>query len=386
MNEFDASSISHEVGHLADMPVVSVIVPVYNCESYVGQCLESLKRQTFEQFEALVIDDASTDTSLDVVHGCASDDARFTVFARPENKGLSAVRNFGIERARGDYIVFLDSDDYLREDALELLVARAKAQKLDNLYFNALSFYDDANLVDSLEEDYGKRPSFDDVATGTQLYTYFVEREQFFTEAALQMLSREFLLQNNIRFREGLLHEDILFTFQVLVLAKRCSFLNEQVYLRRLRRDSIVAKRWTWRNVHGHFVGMQEMKRWLYEHQNEVDARFARAVGTTIARWRVLCAEKWESDIDDVEREAYPLALPEVDRVDFYVDVLGSGAASAKLLEEFQGSATYRVGDAIARVPRAIRLGIAALRKRRAANNIARQLKASEPAANGQAE
>ena len=343
---------------------ITVIVPVYNCESYVAECLDSLKSQTMRDFEVLVVDDGSTDGSLDAARACIGDDGRFVLLPQKENRGLSAARNCGMDHARGDYLVFLDGDDRLAPDALQKLFERARSQQLDDLYFSGKSFFDDAAAMDTYFEDYSARPSFEGVATGAELYAFFVERGQFFTSAAMRMVRRAFVEQAGVRFKEGILHEDILFTFLTAASSQRSSFLNEPLYERRIRSGSIMGSRWTWRNVHGHFVSVQEMRQWLYAHGSDVDERFALAAGSKIAEWLHLCAEKWRTDVDDVEKAAYMAVLSDADRIDFIVGVLGVGAESDRIRQEFAESRAYRLGRSIVAVPQRFRDGVGVLRLR----------------------
>jgi glycosyltransferase involved in cell wall biosynthesis len=333
-------------------PAVTVIVPVFNTEPYVGECIASLKGQTYADFEAFVVDDASTDGSRAAAEAAIAGDERFTLIPRDENRGLSAVRNVALDRAKGEYVVFLDSDDYLCVDALEQLVRRARTQRLDELYFSGASFYEDDELRGRLREDFGQRTPCDDVFTGREMFTRFEERDEFFTQAALRMVRRGLLEEHGIRFREGILHEDILFTFQVLCVAQRSSFLDEPLYLRRLRSDSIMGKKRTVANIDGHFVSLQEMKRWLAENIDDVNPRFAAAVAKRIATWREVVAHDWNNDIALADREQYLAGLSPADRADFYVDIIGSGAAGDRVRREYSESGAYRLGSALVAGPR----------------------------------
>ena len=100
---------------------VSVIIPVYNVRNYVSQCLESVVRQTFQNLEIFVIDDGSTDGSGELCDGFAETDSRILVL-HTENHGLSAARNLGLDHASGDYLSFLDSDDWMEPDTIETLL------------------------------------------------------------------------------------------------------------------------------------------------------------------------------------------------------------------------------------------------------------------------
>ncbi len=103
------------------MEKISVIIPVYNVEKYVETCIRSIMRQTHTNLEILVVDDGSRDTSLQIVQELAKEDDRIRVFAK-ENKGVSNARNLGLQEATGDYIAFVDSDDYVDEDCFEVLL------------------------------------------------------------------------------------------------------------------------------------------------------------------------------------------------------------------------------------------------------------------------
>jgi len=331
----------------AGVLAVSVIVPVCNSTPFVGECLESLKAQTFSNFEAIVVDDASTDGSLDVVRELVSDDSRFTVVACETTEGPSAARNKGLDRARGEYVVFLDSDDYLTRDALEKLVRRARMQDLDELYFSGETFYESDELRERLHEDFGSRTAFDGVLTGRELFVFFEERGQFFTQATLRMVRRRLIEDNNIRFREGILHEDILFTFQTLVAAQRSSFLDEPLYQRRLHERAIMGSKRTIANIDGRFVSLQAIKRWLHEHVDELDDDFAAAVAKQVAEWREMVAHDWNTDILSEDRAAYLKSLAPADRVDFYCDIIGSGAGGDRVREEYSKSRAYQLGNAL---------------------------------------
>ena len=350
-------------------PGITVIVPVYNCAAFVGECIASLKRQTYRDFEAIVVDDGSIDDSVACAREAIADDERFTLLPQPENRGLSAVRNIALDRATGEYVVFLDSDDYLVDDALAKLIARARTQQLDDLYFSAQSFYESLSLSDTMNEDFSKRPSFDGVTTGRDLFVYFEDRDQFFVQAALHMVRRQLIEDEGIRFVEGLLHEDILFTFETVVASQRSSFINEPLYMRRLREGSIIGSKWTTRHIHGHFYSMQEIKRWLYKNGESCTSDFLRALGYRMGVWREVCAHHWEHDICEDERQGYLDSLGAHDRIDFFNDVVGSGGAADRVRNEYLESVTYRLGDALLVVPRGIRNRMSAL----AAARIAQQ-------------
>ena len=116
------------------MPQISVVVPVYNVEKYLRECLDSLANQTFEDFEVICVNDGSDDSSLSILEEYASEDERFKIVSQ-ENKGLSGARNTGMNYIKGRYLLFLDSDDWLELNALELLYNHANALNSEMVIF-----------------------------------------------------------------------------------------------------------------------------------------------------------------------------------------------------------------------------------------------------------
>ena len=123
---------------------ISVIVPVYNVENYIEKCLISIKNQSLKDSECLIIDDGSKDNSIDIAHKLIDDDVRFTIYHK-ENGGLSDARNYGMDLAIGDYLCFVDSDDYIDEDMLEKVYEVAKENDSDITCFDLLYEYEDGH-------------------------------------------------------------------------------------------------------------------------------------------------------------------------------------------------------------------------------------------------
>ena len=117
-----------------ECPLFTVIVPVYNAAAYLGQCLESIRTQSFADWEAICVDDGSQDASPDMLRQYAARDDRFRVLTQ-KNRGVSAARNCGLDAARGRYILFVDADDFLESNALEILCCCMNKREMDLLCF-----------------------------------------------------------------------------------------------------------------------------------------------------------------------------------------------------------------------------------------------------------
>jgi len=140
------------------LPQISVVVPVYNVEKYLRECLDSLANQTFEDFEVICVNDGSDDSSIDILEEYASEDERFKIVSQ-ENKGLSGARNTGMDYIKGRYLLFLDSDDWLELNALELLYNHANALNSEMVIFPYRYFNQETKEYE--ENDFTKLNMFD---------------------------------------------------------------------------------------------------------------------------------------------------------------------------------------------------------------------------------
>lgn len=223
--------------------LVSVIVPIYNIADYLPECLNSLERQTLKDIEVILVNDGSTDNSEDIARTYAQKNANFKLVSRV-NGGLSAARNTGLDIAQGEYVYFLDSDDYLENDAIEKLYKKAESECLDQLRFCAYTFDDGTTdyrwTRESREEGgYKYLGSYPSVTNGVDFYQKAIENGDYYPSCCLILTRRSVIEENSLRFYEGILHEDNLFNFQLTTLCKRVAVLNEPLYYRRNRKGSI---------------------------------------------------------------------------------------------------------------------------------------------------
>lgn len=321
----------------------SIIVPMYNVERYVGECLESLKRQTYGDFEVLVVDDASTDGSMAVARAAAGDDLRFRFFEQDENAGLSAVRNVGLAEARGEYVLFLDSDDHYSDDALISVAKLVNEDNVDVLFFGAQTFYENGRLRRERYEDQESRNNIDGVKNGRELFVCFEETDSFRPSACLLAVRRALLEREGIRFLEGIIHEDLLFVMQLYATAERAAFLNRPLYQRRMRENSIMTQRFGAKNLKGLFTVAQTMNRWLHEHADEYSRAFVDAYAArTFHTYHV--AARYLFEIPEAEVQEFRDSLSVRDRIDFDMHVVEVYRRIKGVYDEMEGSRTYRLG------------------------------------------
>ncbi len=223
-------------------PKVSIIVPVYNVEKYLSTCLDSLINQTLQDIEIICVNDATPDGCQMILEEYAAKDKRISIYQHSRNRGLSAARNTGLEQAEGAYVYFMDSDDILELNAMELCYQTAKEKYVDIVMFDAISFCEEGcniapnnySRVDALQESMLK-PLY-----STNMLEKLLNTGTFSSSACLVFIKRDLLMQFGLRFEEGLLHEDELFTPQLFVLAKQIIYVPNRFFHRRVRQGSIM--------------------------------------------------------------------------------------------------------------------------------------------------
>lgn len=223
-------------------PRVSIIIPVYNVQQYIEECLESVANQTSaKDIECIVVDDKGTDNSFEVaqkwinsyggeVRECK---VSFKLIQRENNGGLSAARNSGVKEATGEYLYFLDSDDYLIPTAIESVLTLAdKHGGVDLL--PALYLTEDRKM-----EQFGAH-SFPEFSDDRKLIkTALLDYDRIPVTAANRLVRREFFLEHDLWFKEGIVHEDNYWTFFLAKHVQRMAFTPEKIYYYRTTEGSI---------------------------------------------------------------------------------------------------------------------------------------------------
>lgn len=259
---------------------ISIIVPGFNVEKYIKQCLDSVVCQTLKDFEVICVNDGSTDRTLEVMQEYAKHDERFVVVDKP-NGGLSSARNAGLGIVKGEFVLFLDSDDYIKPETLETLYLKAVENNCDVVFYSADVFFESEEVKKqhgSYLTYYDKNEVYTEVFEGRKLYARQIENKDFRSSACMQLIRHQFLVEKEIYFYEGILHEDNLFTVQVLAFAKKACVIEDKLYMRRVRENSIMTKRKSFANAYGYFVTVDEMQKLLKDRCEKVSEEYVLAL------------------------------------------------------------------------------------------------------------
>lgn len=293
-------------------PKVSVIIPVYNTEPWLEECLDSVLRQTMDDFEIVCVDDGSTDRSDEILREYAAKDARISVISQ-RNQGQSVARNTGLNVAQGKYIYFLDSDDYIEPDLLESACRESDSKNLDIVFFDTIVFGEagiNQETVDIKNKAYVMHDDYSEVSSGDDLLFNFLKNGDFCSSVCKQVVRRNFLEEHHLRFYEGIINEDDLYTFKATALARRASYIHRVFFHRRLRMNSSVTKPVDYQSPYGYFVCIKESYCFLL--QQNYDPKKQKRFFMWLKTWAKIAQEEYlqlkETDREKLEH------LPEDDK------------------------------------------------------------------------
>lgn len=219
---------------------LSIIVPIYNVEKYLEECLNSIYKIKGIKKEIILVNDGSTDNSQIIIKKYIKKYPEETIFIDKENGGLSSARNAGLIKAKGEYVAFFDSDDFIDVELFETFFKKGKETGSDIVIGN-LRYYENGSVGTPLFRSFQVKKSKE--MRGIEfLELIFTKPKCFREEVCDDIYKREFLIKNNLYFQEGLIHEDSLFTTLAYLKAKKVKYLDCPFYFYRQRSGGIMSK------------------------------------------------------------------------------------------------------------------------------------------------
>lgn len=220
----------------------SIIIPAYNVERYIEECIYSVLNQNYIDYEILLINDGSSDETLAICEHLAKKYRTIRLFSK-ENEGLSETRNFGIKKATGEYLFFLDADDLLETDALNKIEYSLESQHNPDVL---ITNYTRIDAITKNEIDIDKIPEFCfDTNETPPIYKQFAECYIYGDMAIIAqrfIVKRNYIIENNLFFKKGILHEDELWSPQVFLNAKSVGYCRESCYRYRYNREGSITQ------------------------------------------------------------------------------------------------------------------------------------------------
>lgn len=285
--------------------IISVIIPVYNTEKYLAECLDSVLSQHMNNdIEIICVNDGSTDNSFDILHRYVAEYSCIKVISQ-KNQGLSCARNAGLAVAKGKYIYFLDSDDMLAENALMEMYKAVEAEELDVLYFDASILYESKEMEEKHSEYntmYQRLKSYGLYEYGQILFNEMVTNNEYCVSSCLQLINREFLEKTKLRYYPGILHEDNLFNFQCMLQAGKVCHIAKPYFVRRVRNDSIMTQEKKFENFYGLCVTYKEMLLFIERGDIHIDKICEDAIKKTIENIRRLASNIYTTFLNEEDK------------------------------------------------------------------------------------
>lgn len=257
-------------------PKISIIIPVYNTEEYVEEAIRSIINQTVREIEIIVVNDGSTDNSLGIITKLADTDSRIRIYSQ-KNQGQAVARNFGLEKAKGEYLYFMDSDDLLEADTLSECYSKCEKDQLDLVFFDA-EVFGDSKWTSSFF-DYDRSQSVDEniIYKGTDILNILIKNGVFRSPLWLYLVKREFVERAALTFYP-VRHEDLLFSALLHIRSQHVGYIARKFFRRRLRPNSVMTTRYSPEDINAYLTIVAELIKAKTESTRSITDKMVRSI------------------------------------------------------------------------------------------------------------
>ena len=264
---------------MIEKPLVSIVVPCYNREKYIETCINSVLSQDYENWECIIINDGSKDNTLSLVRSFELKENRICVIDQ-HNLGVSEARNKGIDHANGDFLFFLDSDDMLSNDVISSFVAAYENNDIITGVITAMAFADQSVGNDSQV----LHPKEGNITFENNNFEVLIRTMESGLTPVVQnrLYRKDFIDENNFRFKPGIVHEDELWFFETMLLAKNVKFVNKKTYFYRIDHQHSITKNIDDKNLESYLQIMEEIVQNYSKNERY----------STIAKWYAVYIKK----------------------------------------------------------------------------------------------
>lgn len=224
-----------------NFPLITIAIPIYNCEQQIEKCLHSVIAQSYQNIEILLIDDMGTDNSIAVVESFMQHypNSSYRLLKNNENRGLSVVRNIGIDNAKGKYIFFLDSDDEITPDCIEKMVDVAEKETVQMVCGNVRTIKLESNIETDAFKLQNQKIKLTD---NSEIFESYI-KGKFPVPSWNKLILLDFLKSHKLYFKEGIFAQDSLQSFETALVLDSVYFLKDYTYVYYLHKDSVIHNR-----------------------------------------------------------------------------------------------------------------------------------------------
>lgn len=254
------------------MVKVSVILPIYNVAPYLDETFTALINQSLREIEIIAVNDGSVDDSENIIKKFALQDSRITYFSQ-ENQGQSSARNLALKHAKGEYVYFMDSDDVIDTNALQLCYDYAEKTKADFIFFDGDTIQEKG--ANGISWNYSRSYMFEEDTRyeGEALLNQMLDTSKHNCVVWLLFIRHDFLKRISLQFFPGIIHEDELYTTQLTLQSKNIYCLKQTLVWHRIRQASTMGKHYSKRNINCYLTVIDELLKW---QDSPITRKFAR--------------------------------------------------------------------------------------------------------------
>lgn len=259
----------------------SIIIPMYNAQQYVSQCIESLLCQSMKDFEIVVVDDGSKDKSAEIVRSFMQSDSRVRLVSQ-ENGGQSKARNRGFKESRGEYVIFLDSDDFvMKNDFLRKVKSSIEASSADVVMYRYVKYFD--GDTPAFAKEHYNFSGTEDITEPQKLMPLLAEKDAYYGSAWTKSVRRSLLSDNNILFDEKLSCEDVDWSYRIMEKAERLFCLDE-VFIAYRQRKGSVTKSGSYKNAEDFLITIEKYKARYEDESLKISDSMRQGLLATLAK------------------------------------------------------------------------------------------------------
>jgi len=284
------------------MNLVSVIIPTYNTEKFIEKCLKSIKNQTYTHIEIIIINDGSTDNTLTIIEKHKKTDNRIKLLNFTQNKGNGIGRNLAVKEAKGEYILFVDADDWVENNLIEKVVTKIETTNADVVLFG----HTEHLPYKKFRKRVSHIPRINDFENHEIIFqNYLLQHNGVLIQPWIYLINRKLLIENNICFNEtGVFFEDVIFSTKLLFYTKKLVAVREELY-HYYRHKKSITHSYGRKTVEGRFAALIEIKQFL--KQNNVFEQYKDIYSLFFIRSGFLlsCMDYFRMKTDNAEIEKF---------------------------------------------------------------------------------
>lgn len=305
--------------------LISIIIPVYNVENYLKECINSVLEQKFKDYEIILVNDGSRDNGGKI---CDEYSKKYSFIStiHKENGGLSEARNFGLRIAKGEYILFIDSDDYIAKESLSVIAEKILLnKKIDLIFLDAIKFYPDGKIIpmnDGYKEKEINGKSKDEVMK------YLAKLSKFPGSACTKLISNRLIQENKLYFKKGILSEDIDWTIRLLKVAENFLYIEMPYYYYRQNREGSITNTISLKKLECNLLIIEKYssKNLKLNYQQEINSFMAYEFVIALYNYGLLTPKEKKLIINKLKKNKWILKYSNLNKIKFikfFINIFG---------------------------------------------------------------